>query len=66
MDLIWFHRVLIAAAILFFGGFGLWELALYRAGGSTPTLLLGVGSITAAVLLAVYLRRLRRILKLPK
>jgi hypothetical protein len=66
MDLIWFHRVLIAAAILFFGAFGLWELALYRAGGTTSTLLLGIGSMTAAVLLAVYLRRLRRILKLPK
>lgn len=65
MDLIWFHRVLIAAAIAFFGCFGIWELALYRAGGSTTDLLLGVGSLTAAVLLAVYLRRLRRILKLP-
>jgi hypothetical protein len=66
MDLIWFHRVLIAAAILFFGAFGLWELALYRAGGSAANLLLGVGSLTATALLAVYLRRLRRILKLPK
>ncbi len=66
MDLIWFHRVLIAAAIAFFAGFGLWELALYRAGGSVTALLLGAGSLTAAVLLAVYLRRLRQILKLPR
>ena len=26
MQLIWFHRVLIGVAIVFFGGFGVWEL----------------------------------------
>lgn len=61
MSLIGFHRGLIAAAVLFCLGYGLWELAgAGRAGGGSPVvggvfLLLGVG-------LAYYLARLNRFL----
>jgi hypothetical protein len=65
MHLIWFHRVLIGAAIVFFAGFGVWEIAAFRAAGGAMPLILAVGSFTAAVALGVYLSRLKRILKLP-
>ncbi len=61
MSLIGFHRGLIAAAVLFCFGYGLWELAgAGRAGGGSTVvggvfLLLGVG-------LAYYLARLNRFL----
>ena len=64
MHLIWFHRVLIGTAILFFLGFGGWELANYRNNGEATALALAIGSILIAVALAIYLKRLRRILKL--
>jgi hypothetical protein len=64
MHLIWFHRVLIGAAILFFGGFGFWELA--RASGDRNAIVMGVVSILVALALLVYLYRLKRILKLPE
>ena len=66
MHLIWFHRVLIAAAILFFLAFGAWELARYRDGGGTAALLIAIASIAAAIGLAIYLKRLKRILKLDQ
>lgn len=65
MHLIWFHRVLIGAAIIFFAGFGVWELAAFRVAGDSLPLILAIGSFAAAVGLAVYLSRLKRILKLP-
>jgi hypothetical protein len=57
-----FHRVLIATAILFCGGFSLWALAAYvddhRAGMLALTLVFGVLGVT----LAYYLRNLKRFL----
>ena len=66
MHLVWFHRVLIAAAILFFFGFGVWELSAYMSDRSTNTLILGLVSLLVAVALIIYLYRLKRILKLPE
>jgi hypothetical protein len=65
MQLIWFHRVLIGVAIVFFAGFGIWELLGYRSDRETTALLSGIVSLAVAVILALYLRRLKRILKLP-
>jgi hypothetical protein len=58
MHLVWFHRVLIAAAILFFFGFGVWELFAYRSDRNANMLV--------AVALIIYLYRLKRILKIPE
>lgn len=66
MNLIGFHRVLIGAAILFFVGYGSWEIANFVRGHETASLLIGVVAIAAAVLLFLYLRRLRRFLNLPE
>lgn len=66
MQLIWFHRVLIGVAIVFFAGFGVWELLGYRTDGDMTSLFSGLISLAVAVILLVYLRRLRRILKLPE
>jgi multisubunit Na+/H+ antiporter MnhG subunit len=65
MQLIWFHRVLIGVAIVFFGGFGLWELLAYNSNRDSTALVLGLVSILVAVALFIYLLRLKRILKLP-
>lgn len=57
-----FHRVLIATAILFCGGFALWALGEYiaekRPGMLALTLVFGV----LGVALAYYLRNLKRFL----
>jgi multisubunit Na+/H+ antiporter MnhG subunit len=65
MQLIWFHRVLIGVAIVFFGGFGVWELLAYNSSRDSTALVLGIVSIVVAVALFIYLLRLKRILKLP-
>jgi hypothetical protein len=65
MQLIWFHRVLIGVAIVFFGGFGVWELLAYNSNRDSTALVLGLVSIVVAVALFIYLLRLKRILKLP-
>jgi hypothetical protein len=65
MQLIWFHRVLIGVAIVFFGGFGVWELVAYNSNRDSTALVLGLVSIVVAVALFIYLLRLKRILKLP-
>ena len=65
MQLIWFHRVLIGVAIVFFGGFGVWELVAYNSNRDSSALLLGLVSILVAIALFIYLLRLKRILKLP-
>jgi multisubunit Na+/H+ antiporter MnhG subunit len=66
MQLIWFHRVLIGAAIVFFAGFGVWELLGYNSNRDSTALVLGLVSIVVAVALLIYLLRLKRILKLPE
>jgi hypothetical protein len=57
-----FHRVLIATAIAFCGGMVLWALAAWRAGAGTGSVTLAAGFAFAGVLLAFYLRNLRRFL----
>lgn len=64
MNLVTFHRVLIAAAILFFAGYGIWEIVGYTRGGGSSHLLLGLAALAGAALLLFYLRRLRRFLRL--
>lgn len=60
MSLVQFHRILIATAIVFCFGYGIWE-AVRR--GPTPLALL---FIALGVGLAFYLRRLNRFLGLDK
>lgn len=62
MSLISFHRTLIAAAILFCGGFAGWEFDRFAASGETGQLLVGGAFAVAALLLTVYLVRLNRFL----
>lgn len=64
MSLIGFHRFLIAAAILFCYGYGVWELYRASAGGGSATLAAVFFVLGSA--LALYLYRLRSILKLPE
>ena len=64
MNLITFHRVLIGAAIVFFVGYGSWEVAAYTRGDGTTHLLLGLAAFVGAALLFFYYRRLRRFLGL--
>jgi hypothetical protein len=64
MNLVTFHRVLIATAILFCAGYGVWEIVGYTRGTGTAHLLIGLAALAAAALLLFYLRRLRRFLNL--
>ena len=57
-----FHRVLIATAIAFCAGMTLWALGDWRAGAGTSAVVLAAGFALAGVLLAYYLRNLRRFL----
>jgi hypothetical protein len=65
MSLIPFHRLLIACAILFCLGYAAWELAVYARTGGLDRLAFSGAFALAAALLAVYLRHLRRVLRLP-
>jgi hypothetical protein len=65
MNLITFHRVLIATAIVFCIGYGVWEGWHYLQDREPLRLVLAAGAFAAATVLSVYLRRLRRILRLP-
>ena len=58
MSLIWFHRLLIAFAIVFCFTYAVWELV--RGG-----VLLGVVFLVLGIGLCVYLRNLAKVLKLP-
>ncbi|HUH13961.1 MAG TPA: hypothetical protein VMK65_12680 [Longimicrobiales bacterium] len=64
MSLIGFHRLLIAAAILFCYGFAVWELYRISVAGGSATL--AAVFIVLGTALAFYLYRLRSILKLPE
>lgn len=57
-----FHRVLIATAILFCGGFAVWSIVAFRASGGLLPLGLGIIFALAAALLGYYLKNLRRFL----
>ena len=65
MSLIPFHRFLIATAIVFCGGFSGWALYAFVNGGRPVMLALTVVFAAAAMVLGLYLGRLRQILKLP-
>lgn len=62
MSLIAFHKVLITTAIIFSLGFSIWAFQAYSQRGDTGMLILAMGSVLAFVVLAVYLRHLRRFL----
>jgi hypothetical protein len=62
MSLINFHRGLIAAAILFCFGYGIWELAGHAQPARTGSLGLGVVFVVLGCALVYYLVRLNRFL----
>ena len=62
MSLISFHRFLIATAIVFCFGFGIWELMTWWVGGEPGALTLGSTFIALGGVLTFYLARLRRFL----
>lgn len=57
-----FHRLLIATAILFCIGFGVWALVSYRATGGALQLALGIIFVIAGLALGYYLKNLNRFL----
>ena len=61
-SLIPFHRVLIATAIVFCAGLAWWMFSMSGEESSTPYGLLGVIFAILAVVLAIYLWNLRRVL----
>jgi hypothetical protein len=64
MSLISFHRLLIAVAIMFCGGYAIWEVLRFLSDGSIGSALLAAAFGAAAIALAYYLRHLGRILRL--
>lgn len=62
MTLIGFHRTLITAAILFCGGFAIWEYNAWSESRDTGTLALAIVFAILAVGLIYYLINLRRFL----
>lgn len=62
MQLIAFHRLLIGTAIVFGLGFSVWELLRYRQTGEVQALLTGAISLVVSLLLAYYLKNLKRFL----
>lgn len=61
-SLVPFHRVLIAAGIVFCGGLSWWMFSMIGSSDSTPYGTLGVIFAVLAVVLAIYLWNLRRVL----
>ena len=57
-----FHRVLIATAVVFCGGFALWALAQYLAGHETGMLALCLTFVLLTGALIYYLLHLKRFL----
>lgn len=60
MSLIGFHKVLIATAVLFSGGFGVWRVKRFAEDGGWPELVVAAAFLAGAVLLGLYLARLDR------
>jgi spore maturation protein SpmA len=65
LNLIWFHRFLIACGTIFCTGFAGWQVKSYRSVGGTDHLALAIVFAVLAVALFWYLRNLNRFLKLP-
>jgi hypothetical protein len=61
--MIGFHRFLIATAILFCAGLGVWMLSAFWDNGSVVLLVLGISFGIAALGLSYYLRNLERFLR---
>ena len=57
-----FHRLLIATAIVFCGGFALWAGVRYRLAGGTGMLALALVFVALTAALTYYLRNLKRFL----
>ena len=66
MSLISFHRVLIAAAILFCAGYGAYELLAFTRGGGNGSLVMSGVFFVLAAGLSYYLWRLKRFLGLEE
>jgi hypothetical protein len=62
MSLVNFHRVLIAIAIFFCAGYGVYELMGFTESGEMGSLLISGFFLVVTVGLAYYLRHLKRIL----
>ena len=58
-----FHRALIATAILFCAGFAVWANAAFQRGEGAVHLVLAMGFGLATLVLAYYLKNLRRFLR---
>lgn len=63
MSVITAHKILISTAIVFFFGYGVWELAHYARGGGGGALFRCVASGLASGGLGIYLRAFLRSLK---
>ena len=64
MSLLYFHRFLIACAIVFCAGFSFYELQAFQSGGGALALAVSAGFALAAITLAIYLRSLIKFLGL--
>ena len=57
MQLHWFHRVLIASAIVFAAGMAVHQFVQYRRAGERASLLYAAAFLAIAASFALYLRR---------
>jgi hypothetical protein len=57
------HKILIAAAVLLFCGYALWELRQYSRLGEVGALLRSAGALIGAVSFGIYLRSFLRSLR---
>ena len=62
LSLISFHRILIAVAILFCAGYGVYELSTFARSGETGSLLISGFFFVVTAGLTYYLRHLKRFL----
>ncbi len=62
MSLSSFHRFLSGSALVFCGGFSVWEFRAYSASGDTGALVMGVVFVFLTLGLVYYLWHLRRFL----
>jgi membrane protein implicated in regulation of membrane protease activity len=65
LNLILFHRLLIAAGIIFCLTFAAYQLGQYVHAGGTSQLVLAIVFALLGIALAWYLKRLARVLNLP-
>jgi heme/copper-type cytochrome/quinol oxidase subunit 1 len=61
-SLVPFHRVLIATAIVFCGGFSWWMFSMSGRDDTAPYGLMGAVFAVLAIVLAIYLWNLRKVL----